>query len=276
MGGQQEYQSLLPQGWDMTGHGLGSVREPKGAGQWDRGHTKPLGITRVVLFKGMSLHLQAQREGVSTPRASELPMSHWSWFPGFGGIRGRGECQLFCPWAGGRQAGLGVPLHPGSQQCGCGAKVHTHSSPPSCPQQGGDTRTSVPRVWRTDSPQGEARAVCVQRAGMSVHHSASLGEDGKAKGAGRIQSCPGSFPAFPLSVVYPWRGAGSRPEARPRGQSGRQDLASKLCFFLLLLLLPSGSRPGAVGAVTPGLLLPARGREKGREPSAGQILFLVF
>lgn len=80
-------------------------------------------------------------------------------------------------------------------------------------------------------------------------------------GAGR-RSSPGRFPALLSSLCLPPR-AGSRPEARPRGQSGRQDLASNLCF----LRAPPPPPPPLGAAAAPRPRVPAAGRERERIPS---------
>lgn len=149
----------------------------------------------------------------------------------------------------------------------------THSTQPSCPQQGG-APTPVSPVWRTGFPQGEARAVCAQ-ASRDVR--ASLHIPGGGKGGREDSVLPGQLPCLSSECCLPvergWIPSGSEAAWAER----------KAGFGLQTLLLPpppppplweQGWRSGST--VTPGLVLLAKGREKGKEPSSGQILFLVF
>lgn len=276
MGGQQEYQSLLPQGWNMAGRGLGSVRGAEGAVQGSgTGDTLNRWRQPGSHFSRLCPCTSKPSRKVLAPpghQSSPCPIS-----PGsphlVGSEAGRSVC-CSLPGAGSRQAGLGVPLHPGSHGVGVGPKSTHTPRPAACSREG--TPTSVPRVWRTGFPQGEARAVCVQACRDVCASLRIPGGGWEGKGRREDSVLPGQLPCLSSECCLPmergWIPSGSEAAWAER----------KAGFGLQTLLLPSpppplweqGWRSGS--AVTPGLVLPARGSEKGRKLSAGQILFLVF
>lgn len=147
-----------------------------------------------------------------------------------------------------------TPRQHGVTQTGSGAKVHAllpaWLPAPASSALGG----------QGVSPRVEA-ALSVSRH-PGCRRIAGGGWAGEAERGG-CGSAPAAASPFPSCVVYRGgrSGAGSRPEARPRGQSGRQDLASNPCCFLLRW--EQGWHGGST--VTPGPVLPAEGREKGKE-----------
>lgn len=241
------------------------------AGQWDRGHAEQ---PRSHFSGVCPCTCKPSRTGLAPPghQSSPCPIRSGS-LDLVGSEAGRSVC---CSLPGAGREGSVSFCTQAATGVGVGPKS-THSSPPSCPQQGGDSHTSVPRVWRTGFPQGEARAVCVQAfrdVCASLHIPGGVWEGRGDRGHSIL---PGQLPCLSSECCLP-RARGWIPSGSEAAWAER-----KAGFGLQTLLLPSppppplwehGWRSGST--VTPGLVLPARGREKGKKPDVGQILFLVF